>query len=463
MRAALAVALVAAGPAAAQGLRTEILLDAAPAAVEAEAQGRGVLLRFPGGIAPADAAALARAAQAGGSALLAGITLEHDSARLRLSRPAAARLEARAGGTVLVIEPASAGWVAERFAAAERLSALMAAEVAEARRRFEALRADAPPPPERRPFALPGPAEPVAVPPLALAYRRALSVDAGAEPALDGTALEARGFLAGGPGAAMASALLRGAAEPLPGWRLAVAAEGRHLDRPSRQAARGEFSVSRTWSEASATRVTLLGGPGAAGAGLEHAQRLGPVALRLGGAWNAPWWDTAAAFRRDAVRDGAEAALEWAGPAGVSARLGGGWARYGLAGGATAGEGAVLRAALAWAPAVAWPGGVQPRLEYRLDGEYLDRASALIESRRREVHLLQAGLGGTIGPLRAEGAAGWAWDRFGGSGPVASARLSAGGAGPWRVGLEAGVAPSLAASARPVWRGGGFLAWRFGP
>ncbi|MFL1463804.1 hypothetical protein ACI6QG_16465 [Roseococcus sp. DSY-14] len=465
-----AAALLALWPAwaGANPLRTEILLDAAPVAVEPA--GREVVLRFAAPLGAADAAALARAAQAGASPLLAGLVLEGDRARLGLARPAAARLEARPGGTALVIEPVAAASLSERMAAAERLAALRAAEVQEARARLEALRADPPPPPPApRPLHLPGPAEPAAMAPLALDYRRALSADIAAptQPPAGGTALLAEGFMAAGAGARMWGTLLSGAAEPLPGWRVAFAAEGRGAEAaggfPARMAARGEFSLSHTWNGAAATRLTLLGGPAAAGAALEHAQRLGPATLRAGGAWNAPWWDTPLGLRRDAVRDGAEAALDWAGPAGLSARLGGGWARYGLSGGRTAAEGPVWRAGLAWAPPeAALPWGLRPRLAYRLDAENLGTAAPWLDARRREIHTVEAGLARGLGPLQAEAVAGWAWDRHGGSGPVARLRL-AGGEGPWRAGLEAGVAPSLATAARPVWRGGGFVAWSFGP
>lgn len=474
-----------------------IPLSQSPTAALAEPGGREIVLIFPGAMARADAAALERAAASG---LIEGLNISRGSARLRLARPAQPRLVPQEEGALLVLQSVGRGVVGPQdppapVAAPEPPAPEPAAPAAAAPEMdLPVLRET---PREAAPLGrlaeqevLPGGARAEAE-----VYQRALAVEPGASPLvaargfLTGGAadtLRGDGFWAAGPGGErVASLQFAGSARLAEGWIADFRLEGRKGEsRSLRQtgqdvtgpwsgeAMRGEFGIERRWDGTGSTRLAVLGGPRAAGVAARHSQRLGGADLSAAGAWNQPYWETMMAFAGHAVRDHAVLDLATTTGQGIGLRIGGGFVRYGLPARADVAQGGTVNAALNWTAPAAWMPLEEwrARLGYRLFAEYLSGVAQgptiqgpvmpLLDVRTREIHTLEGAVSGPAGPAQVTLLGGYAWDRYGGSGPVALLRATNRDEARLSFGIEAGVGPSLAESARAVWRAGGFLVWR---
>jgi hypothetical protein len=490
-------AVLSAAPGLAQTATTRIPLQMSPATARAEAGGREIVLIFPAAISPADIATLERAT---GSGLVEGLNMGQDAARLRLSRPAQPRLEPQGRGALLILEPAARGsgsWPERRLALAEAEVALRAGDAARARETVAPLLAENPQDTAliERMAAIEAAAGRTRT--AIYMYERALGLDPGASSLLaarralaaqQGPYLRAEGFAVAAPGGErVASGQLWGGTPLRDGWRADFRSEVRYgAANNLRQAgqvaggpfhatrARGEIAVERQWENGGVTRLAALAAARSAGVGLQHSQRVARAEVTAQLAWNQSYWDTLMAFAGHAVRDRAALDVAFRPAAGFLAQLGGGYVRYGLPGASNVAQGAALAASLTWTAPERWMlvDGWQMRVGYRLGAEYLSSVAQgmtangtmqpLLDVRSREVHSLEAAIEGPIGPARVTVLGGYAYDRFGGSGPVGLIRVANQEEGRLSFGLEGGVAPSLAENPRAVWRLGGFVLWRFG-
>ncbi|WPB83925.1 hypothetical protein [Sediminicoccus rosea] len=484
-------------PPAASPAMLQIPLSQSPTAALAEPGGREIVLIFPGAVPRADAAALERAAASG---LIEGLNIARGAARLRLARPAQPRLVPQGEGSLLVLQSVGRSMVSPQdppvpVAAPEPAPPEPATpEPAPPAMDLPVLREsprEAPPITRFAAAEAPSPGARAE----AEVYQRALAIEPGASPLvaargfLTGGAadtLRSDGFWAAGPGGErIVSLQFAGSARLAEGWVADFRLEGRKGEsRSLRQtgqdvaapwsgeAMRGEFGIERQWDGMGRTRLAVLGSPRAVGVSARHSQRLGEADIAASGAWNQPYWETMMAFAGYAVRDHAVLDLGTVTGQGIGLRVGGGFVRYGLPTRADVAQGGTVNATLNWTAPEAWMPVEQwrARLGYHLFAEYLSGVAQaptaqgpsmpLLDVRTREVHRLEGALSGPAGPAQVTLLGGYAWDRYGGSGPVALLRATNRDEARLSFGIEAGVGPSLAENARAVWRAGGFLVWR---
>jgi hypothetical protein len=470
-----------------------------PVEVSQDATRREVVLRF---VSPVPAARAEEVISGLGS-LMEGYSLGYDSIRLRLAAPAHAYL-ADADNRAVVIET-----VGEEHldpAAERRLIALEArlqarrGDSAAARARLEAALRDNPSDIDLLSALAATEEESGAWWRGVTLYDRALSIDpqAGdisrARDALAmrfGPSLRADAFSAfGANGERTYSGLLTAEAPIGSTWRLEFNGEvrraelrtlplstGASITDYSDTKLRGEVAVSHRWDASGTTRAAAFGADHGPGFGLQHrwAWWMGETAVF--GAWRRPYWESTSAFAADAWRDiiGVSHGVNLTPSLALRLELGG--VRYGVPDEADVTSGTALGGGITYMlppdtlPLEDW----DMRLNYRVAAEYLRQNAAdalrgradaqpLFDVRDREIHTVDVTLQGMLGPGSATAVAGWAWDRYAGSGPVALLRYANAETGLGRpsFGVEAAVAPSLAISARPVWRLGGFFVWHFG-
>ncbi len=488
MLSAVLALLCVAAPALAQP--DAIILSARPQAVTSDADGREWVLRFERRIPAADIPVLEALGRPGANPQVEGVAIGFDAVRLRLASPGVARLVLRGAGAAVVIEvTAAASNAAERrLRAAEAGAAQRRGDLVSARRLLSQLLAETPDDPALLTQLAMLEAEAGRVDLALRTLNSALGVDPGATgiaaarqriAAQQGAVLRAESFGAAAPnGERVASLSLSGSTPVVDGWRASIGVETRYgaanalrrsgesVARPlSVIAPRGEVRLERRWESGAATSLGVLASAGAPGVAVSHVMRLSAGELALSGTWNQPWWDTLMALQAGARMDRATAEYRLRPAEGVTAALGVGYVRYGVPGRGTANEGPTVNASISWTP----PRRLQPfeelrlRLGYSLLGEYLGTAATLaglpiLDSRTREVHTLDAVLEGPLGPTQVALRGGWAFDRFGGNGPVGLVRVTSQPGQRVSYGAELGVGPSLANQARPVWRAGGFVA-----
>lgn len=475
----------------------QIPLASSPTTVQAEASGREIVLIFPGPISPADLAALERAS---GTWLVEGLSVGQDAARLRLTRSAVPRLVPDGRGATLVLEPVGRGgigWRERRLALAEAELAVRQGDTARARAIVAPLLEDNPQDTGliERMAAIEAAAgrtqEALSM------YERALGLDPGASSLVmarrslalqQGPVLRSEAFFVAAPGGErVASVQIAGTSGVVDGWRADFRVEGRrgeasNLRQTGQDAAapfegeraRGEVGLERRWETAGTSRIALLAGPRTAGIGAQHSIRLGQADLTASAAWNQPYWDTLMSFAGNAVRDRAGIDLAFSPARNFIAQVGTGALRYGVPARSDVAHGAAVTAALSWIAPESWApiDGWQTRFGARLGAEYLSSVARgqtpqgqnlpLLDVRSREVYSLEAALDGPVGPAQVTILGGYAYDRYGGAGPLGLIRATSRNEGNLSFGLEAGVGPSLAENPRAVWRIGGFLIWRFG-
>lgn len=245
-----------------------------------------------------------------------------------------------------------------------------------------------------------------------------------------------------------------------------IAVETRHLDRDEvqrpdgriddirRTIARGEVWLRQRWSAEHRTRAGLLGGPHGAGVGLEHA--IGPKTAETTAniAIAEPEFSYVEGIvgngRRHRARIGHDRRIV------PDVTLGGGISvnRYAVAGVDRAADTVGVDLSARWAIPDT---GSQVSIGYSLDGEYvIDRTMRTnvrgevfrpLPVETREVHVGDVSIAGRFDDsLRYGVTAGFAFDRYGDSGAIASTRVG------WRaldnleLGLEAGYSQSTARS-----------------
>ena len=499
---ALPCALAAQTPPAVQapmpvGAVFQLPLASSPSTVQAEAGGREIVLIFPGPVSPVDLAALERAT---GTGLIEGLSVGQDAARLRLTRPAQPRLMLDGRGATLVLEPVGRGggnWQERRLALAEAELAVREGDTARARATVAPLLEENPQDTAliERMAAIEAAAGRTRT--ALYMYERALGLDPGASSLVtarralavqQGPVLRNEGFYVAAPGGErVASLQITGSSAVAEGWRADFRIEGRQGEaRRLRQTgqdvarsfygqrARGEVGLERRWDTAGTSRIALLAGPRNIGFAAQHSLRVGQTELTASAAWNQPYWDTMMSFAGNAVRDRAGLDLAFSPARGFLAQVGTGFVRYSVPARADVAQGTSVTAALSWIAPESWMpvDGWQARFGYRLGAEYLSGVARgltpqgqnlpLLDIRSREVHSLEAALVGPVGPAQVTLLAGYAYDRYGGAGPVGLMRAVNRDEGRLSFGIEMGVGPSLAENPRAVWRTGGFLIWRFG-
>ncbi len=237
----------------------------------------------------------------------------------------------------------------------------------------------------------------------------------------------------------------------------------------------GDIGVVYDWDKPlGTTHLNVLAAPRTLGFELKHevSTRFGETTL--GALYHQPYWGTVMSFAADARRDqiGVSHAVTW--PESWQAQLGAGLIRYGIPGEDSVAAGPSVSAELSrglparWMPMEA----MQVRIGYRLEAEYLSKtmtalagglALPLLDIRTREFHSLYAETSVPLGLGRISGLLGYAVDRYGGSGPLATLRYSGGQDGD-RLAFraEAGIEPSLDVKTRTLFHLGGNLVWRFG-
>jgi len=235
------------------------------------------------------------------------------------------------------------------------------------------------------------------------------------------------------------------------------------------------LDLAHDWSQPGiTTRLGVFASPRTFGASVkqEFTSRLGTTTL--GAFYHQPYWGTVMAFAADARRDQVDFAQTVPLPDQWQVQVGVGLIRYGtpsrdsVASGPSALAGVSRALPERWLPL----DGMQVRLGYRLEAEYLSRAAAgptsagplpLLDMRAREIHSVYAETTASLGAGTATALFGYAIDRFGGGGPQAMLRYT-GGEDSDRLAfsVEAGVEPSLDLRPRTLFHIGGFAIWRFG-
>ena len=237
----------------------------------------------------------------------------------------------------------------------------------------------------------------------------------------------------------------------------------------------GDVGAVYDWGKPlGSTSLDLFAAPRTLGGALKHefSTRFGDTTL--GALYHQPYWGTVMAFAADARRDQIGVSQAMTLPDLWQAQLGAGLIRYGIPGYDSVAAGPSLLAGLSKGLPARWMplDGMQIRVGYRLEAEYLSRTATaltgglplpLLDVRTREFHSLYAETSAPLGPGRASALLGYAVDRYGGSGPLATLRYASGDdSDRLAFGAEAGIEPSLDVKTRTLFHLGGHLVWRFG-
>ena len=237
----------------------------------------------------------------------------------------------------------------------------------------------------------------------------------------------------------------------------------------------GDVGLVYDWEKPlGSTRLDLFAAPRTLGVAIKHevSTRFGNTTLEA--FYHQPYWGTVMSFAADARRDQIGFSHTVPLPELWQAQLGAGLIRYGIPGYDSVAAGPSVLAGLSkglpsrWMPIDA----MQVRLGYRLEAEYLSKTMTalsggqplpLLDVRTREFHNLYAETSIPLGSGTASALLGYAVDRYGGSGPLATLRYT-GGSDSDRLafGAEAGIEPSLDVRTRTLFHFGGHLVWRFG-
>jgi hypothetical protein len=493
-------AFSAAAPAHAASETLRLSLDqAGPASVDVQMDGREVLVLLRQPLSAEGQARLSGLAAPG--SLVEGVTIGQGAVRLRLSQPVVASVQEGAGVTLLLTPAAATERTGDTFEE-RRLLILEAQDEAQrggvlsARDRLARAAAERPDDIDLM---------------LALAdleaqagdwrqgltlYDRALRADPGAEDVIrarralalrNGPRLGLEGFAAFAPGGErVQGGTLRGSTPVVRGWRADLSVEVRHGQADNAQRAdnreggsidatrtRGEFALAHEWEGFNAvTRVGVHGADDGAGALLQQSWQWAHGKTILSGDYHRPYWETLIALRENAKRDSVMLLHEAALGRGVALRGGAGYVRYGVPGDSGLSDGPAFNAAVTWTLTENWLWNTwTPALAYRFDAEYISRIDAaapgtlpVLDVRQREVHAVTATVSRDLGPGHFTATAGFAADRYGGTGPVGNLSYVADGTfeEPLTVRLDVSVGPSLATQSRSVWRIGAAILWRFG-
>ena len=470
----------------------------APAAVRVSADGRELLIEFPGALPDGEADRVAKSL----GPLLEGYAEGYGAVRYRLTEPATASLDPAAGARAVLVTPRSQPEATDDD---RRQLALVQARrdgkngnLEDARVRLTSLAA-----------AQPGDPEPL----LIMAelendagrWQRAIGLynglgrlfpeatdifrDRNALARTHGPTIQIDGGATFGSGGERSqTATLLGSVPLGERWRASASVqtthdEARDLRLPfSSTSARysgtkvlGDVGLAYDWDKPlGTTRLDLFAAPRTLGVALKHefSTRLGETTL--GAFYHQPYWGTVTSFAADARRDQIGFSQAITLPELWQVQFGAGLIRYGIPGYDSVAAGPSVLAGLSkvlpprWLPL----DGLQVRLGYRLEAEYLSRtetadiggvALPLLDVRTREFHSLYAETSAQWGPGRASALLGYAVDRYGGSGPLATLRYT-GGEDSDRLGFsaEAGIEPSLDVKTRTLFHLGGHLVWRFG-
>lgn len=475
--------------------RYRLAFSAAPAAVHVTEDGREVLVEFRGALPDGEAERLSRTL----GPLLEYYSEGYGAVRFRLSAPATASLTGKTGAVEIV--PHAAPPSAEDVRRLELLEAREQAhdgDVATARTRLAALVA-----------ARPGDIEPV----LALAeietgagrWQNALglydgvrnlfpeAIDVSRERSIlalgHAPTLRADGAATFGPNGERAQTVTLAADLPLgERWRAGLSIQTSHDEirglRRSGTDVLADYgqtkllvgaSLERTWNTASdTTRVNLFAAPRTVGGALkqEFTSRFGDTAI--GAFYHQPYWGTVMAFAADARRDQVGFAQTIPLPDLWQLQFGAGLVRYGIPARDDVNSGPSALAGLSKGIGDRWLpfDGMQLRLGYRLEAEYLSSAAtgpsasgplALLDTRRREIHSFYAESALPVGPGTVSAVFGYALDRYGGGGPQVNLRYAGGQTGDrLSFSAEAGIEPSLDLRPRTLFHIGGSAVWRFG-
>ena len=237
----------------------------------------------------------------------------------------------------------------------------------------------------------------------------------------------------------------------------------------------GDLSVAYDWEKPlGSTHFDLLAAPRTLGVALKHefSTRFGETTL--GAIYHQPYWGTVMSFAADARRDQIGFSQTVPLPELWQAQFGAGLIRYGMPGYDSVASGPSVLAGLSKGLPARWlpMDGMQVRIGYRLEAEYLSQtmtaitdgqALPLLDVRTREFHNLYAETSAALGPGKASALLGYAVDRYGGSGPLATLRYASGDdSDRLAFEAEAGIEPSLDVKTRTLFHLGGHLVWRFG-
>ncbi len=236
-----------------------------------------------------------------------------------------------------------------------------------------------------------------------------------------------------------------------------------------------DLSLIHQWrSPTDTTRVDVFAALKTTGFSLSQNLTTSLGQTTIGAYYHQPYWGTVMSFAANARRDQLGAAQTVSLPDRWEAQLGAGVVRYGLPGHDNVAAGPTVLAGISrglperWMPLP----DMQTRLGYRLEAEYLSNTQTgptsagplpLLDIRKREIHNLYAESSAPLGPGLASVSLGYAFDRFGGSGPQALIRYNGGLDGDrLSYSAEAGLGPSLDVRTRTLFHLGGSLVWRFG-
>ena len=222
------------------------------------------------------------------------------------------------------------------------------------------------------------------------------------------------------------------------------------------------------------TRVDLFAAPRTMGVALKHDLTTQLGQTTIGAFYHQPYWGTVMSFAANARRDQFGFSQTIALPDQWQAQVGAGVVRYGLPADENVASGPSALAGISRGLPEPWMlvAGMSVRLGYRLESEYLSRSRTattpvgplpLLDVRHRELHSLYSESSLPVGGGIATASLGYALDRFGGGGPQALLRYTAGEESDrLAVSAEAGLEPSLDINPRTLFHVGASLVWRFG-
>jgi hypothetical protein len=231
---------------------------------------------------------------------------------------------------------------------------------------------------------------------------------------------------------------------------------------------RAEIYLQHDTESGLGVRGSLLAGRSGAGLGLFAfwPERRGRTELQID--FRRPYWEFIEGIAGSGVRDRIQIRREL-GMGRLGARLAGSYSRYGLARFRDAARTAGFEAGATW---VLVRSRTNVALEYGFDGEYRRSFHQGLSSDglrfdplplvSREVHAPGVSARRKVTrDLEAEGSVGFSWDRFGGSGPFTTARLTWDGRGRVAAQLWFDRRLNSVATGQVVTRAGAYVMWRF--